>query len=133
MRALKTFILVLVAAVPALLQAQDVTPSPSPAASASPAKRHYRRSAAPSATSAPAQTANPTPAAPGAAAKPSRHIPGPQASQAPGGGNGQVWVNSETHVYHKEGSKWYGRTKHGKYLSEAEAQKEGYHAAKNER
>jgi len=133
MRALKTFALVLAAAVaaPALLHAQDVTPSPSPAASASPAKRHYRRAAA--AANAPAQTASPTPGSSAAATQPSRHIPGPQAQQAPGGGNGQVWVNTETHVYHKEGSKWYGRTKRGKYLSEAEAQKEGYHAAKNEK
>jgi hypothetical protein len=36
-----------------------------------------------------------------------------------------VWVNSETHVYHKEGSRWYGRTKKGKYMKESEAIKEG--------
>jgi hypothetical protein len=127
MHALKTFVLVLAAA-PVLLQAQDVTPSPGPAASASPAKRHYRRAA--SGANAPTQTASPTPGTSGVAAKPSRRVPGPQAQQAPGGGNGQVWVNTETHAYHKEGSKWYGHTKHGKYLSEAEAQKEGYRAAK---
>jgi hypothetical protein len=44
-----------------------------------------------------------------------------------------VWVNTDTHAYHKEGSKWYGRTKHGKYLSEAEAIKEGDHPAKDEK
>jgi hypothetical protein len=44
-----------------------------------------------------------------------------------------VWVNSETHVYHKEGSKWYGRTKHGQYMTEADATKAGFHAAKNEK
>jgi hypothetical protein len=62
-----------------------------------------------------------------------RTPPAPQAVQAPGGGAGQVWVNTETHVYHKEGSKWYGRTKHGKYMTEADAMKEGDHPAKNEK
>jgi hypothetical protein len=44
---------------------------------------------------------------------------------APGGGRGLVWVNTETHVYHKEGSRFYGTTKKGKYMSEAAAIKEG--------
>lgn len=44
---------------------------------------------------------------------------------APGGGRGLVWVNTETHIYHKEGSRFYGTTKKGKYMSEAAAIKEG--------
>jgi hypothetical protein len=44
---------------------------------------------------------------------------------AAGGGPGMVWVNTESHIYHREGSKWYGRTKHGKYMSELDAIKEG--------
>ncbi|MDQ2901420.1 MAG: helix-hairpin-helix domain-containing protein, partial [Acidobacteriota bacterium] len=35
----------------------------------------------------------------------------PSATQAPGGGNGMVWVNTETKVYHRQGDRWYGRTK----------------------
>jgi hypothetical protein len=50
-------------------------------------------------------------------------------SPAPGGGHGLVWVNTETHVYHKEGSRFYGTTKKGKYMTEAEAIKEGDKAA----
>ncbi|HEU5245499.1 MAG TPA: hypothetical protein VFU09_00255, partial [Candidatus Udaeobacter sp.] len=49
---------------------------------------------------------------------------------APGGGHGLVWVNTETHVYHREGSRFYGTTKKGKYMTEAEAIKEGNKAAK---
>ena len=48
---------------------------------------------------------------------------------APGGGHGLVWVNTETHVYHREGSRFYGTTKKGKYMTEAEAMKEGSRAA----
>jgi hypothetical protein len=61
-------------------------------------------------------------------------LPRTSHSHAPatGGDNGQVWVNSATHVYHKEGSRFYGKTKHGKYMSEQDAIKEGDHAAKNQ-
>ena len=47
------------------------------------------------------------------------------ATPATGGGRGLVWVNIETHVYHKERSRFYGTTKKGKYVSEADAIKEG--------
>jgi hypothetical protein len=42
-----------------------------------------------------------------------------------------VWVNTGTKVYHKSGSKYYGNTKQGKWMSEADAQKAGYKAASN--
>jgi len=51
------------------------------------------------------------------------------ATPAAGGGHGLVWVNTETHVYHKEGSRFYGKTKKGKYVIEADAIKEGDRAA----
>jgi hypothetical protein len=51
---------------------------------------------------------------------------------AAGGGPGQVWVNTKSHIYHKPGSKLYGKTKHGKYMSEADAIKEGDHLDKSE-
>ena len=43
---------------------------------------------------------------------------------------GMVWVNTSTKVYHREGDRWYGKTKQGKFMTEDEAIKEGYHASK---
>ena len=45
--------------------------------------------------------------------------------------SGQVWVNTESKVYHKSG-RWYGKTKQGKFMSEADAQKAGFHEDKGE-
>jgi hypothetical protein len=34
-----------------------------------------------------------------------------------------VWVNLDSGVYHFESSRYYGQTKNGKYMSEADAGK----------
>jgi hypothetical protein len=134
MRSLIPLILITLFTAAPLIRAADPTPTPSPEATATPAKKHSKKSkAAATETATPAAVANSaaTPAASPAAKK--HKAPEPQAVQAAGGGNGQVWVNNETHVYHKEGSKWYGKTKQGKYMSEADAVKEGDKPAKNEK
>ena len=41
-----------------------------------------------------------------------------------------VWLNTETKVYHKSGDKFFANTKHGKCMSEADAQKTGAHLSK---
>lgn len=45
---------------------------------------------------------------------------------------GMVWVNTDTGIFHKEDSRWYGKTKEGKFMTEDDATKAGYHGAKNE-
>lgn len=47
---------------------------------------------------------------------------------------GLVWVNTGAgnKAYHKGESKYYGTTKSGKFMTVADAEKAGYHEAKNE-
>jgi hypothetical protein len=41
----------------------------------------------------------------------------------------RVWVNTASGVYHCPGSRWYGNTKQGQYMTQAEAQKKHYRPA----
>jgi hypothetical protein len=131
-------------------QAQSPTPPESPSPSQTPAKHRATKKA--KATPVPATHPAPSPSpgkfnlgdlfkpktsgaasSPAAASAPAKgtNTQGAMKAPAPGGGHGKVWVNTETHVYHKEGSRFYGTTKKGKYMTEAEATKEGNKAAQH--
>jgi hypothetical protein len=43
----------------------------------------------------------------------------------------KVWVNLDTGIFHK-GGRWYGKTKNGKFMTEDDAKKAGYQAAKRD-
>ena len=87
----------------------------------------FAQSAAPAAKPAPAAMAT-APAAAPAATTAKMTAAAPAAAPAAGGGAGKVWLNTKSNVYHCEGSKHYGKTKEGTYLTEAEAKAKGAHA-----
>ncbi len=102
------------------------------------ARTQSTSSGASSKTSQPADPTSPTATAPApqpssgnaAAAKTASKSGGAASAQeiAAAKASGKVWVNTESGVYHKSG-RWYGKTKSGKFMTEAEAKAAGYKPA----
>lgn len=76
---------------------------------------------------APARAPRATPATP---ATGSSHLSPSQITAQVPPSPGMVWVNSETRVFHRQGDPWYGKTKKGQFMNEADAVKAGYREAK---
>lgn len=92
-------------------------------------KKATKAATAPAAGAAPAAAvtaAKPAPAAAVTAAKPA---PTSTNAPAPGAAAGQVWANDATKVYHCANDKFFGKTKKGEYMSEADAKAKGFHAS----
>ncbi len=43
----------------------------------------------------------------------------------------KVWVNTNSGTYHCSGTRWYGKTKEGEYMTQKQAQEKGYRPAHN--
>jgi hypothetical protein len=98
------------------------------------AKKRKKKTSTDTAAPAPVAStpvASATPAAPAAKATPAPANNASASEIASAQSSGKVWVNTETKVYHKSG-RWYGKTKQGKFMTEDDAKKAGFHAAKSE-
>ena len=99
-----------------------------PVTAATPAPAAKPAATAPAAAAAPVAPTAAVPAATApAATKTTKAKSGPAATPAPGGGPGMVWASTGSKAYHCQGDRWYGTTKSGSYMTEAEAKSKGLH------
>jgi HAMP domain-containing protein len=49
-----------------------------------------------------------------------------------GNPDARVWVNTRSGAYHCPGTRWFGKTHEGEYMTQKEAQDKGYYPAANQ-
>lgn len=98
---------------------------PAPATTAAPAAS---KAVAASAVATPVAASSAASAASTASAKAAPKASASAMAEAPGGGEGKVWVNSKPKTYHCQGTEHYGKTKGGEYMTEADAKAKGAYA-----
>jgi micrococcal nuclease len=60
----------------------------------------------------------------------SANVPGKgSTAQSTGASDTRVWVNTSSRVYHCPGTRYYGNTAHGAYMTESEATRQGHRPA----
>ena len=111
---------------------KDATGSAMPAAAATAPTPALKSAPATASTPVVAASPAPTPAAAPVSKSAPAARPAAQQQTPPANGAGMVWVNTASGVDHKPGTRWYGKTEQGKYMTEADAQKAGYLAADKE-
>ena len=112
---MKSFVKALMLGAALLLSAHGHAQTTAPAASKAVVVANPMAASAPGAT------------APAAVKQPAAAL---NKAQAPGGGDGKVWVNTASNVYHCAGTRYYGKTKAGLYMTESDAKAKGNHANK---
>jgi hypothetical protein len=58
--------------------------------------------------------------------RPSAHERAEAARAPPAAGQGRVWANTKSGKYWLPGSRYYGKTKQGEYMSETDARAKGF-------
>ena len=123
MKRIVTLLLLMFALQATLIHAQGPAPTPVPTPQPLPPTVPTPPAPPPKApspvpTPAPAPTPAPTPRALAVALQTDEGNP-----------DVKVWVNTNSGVYHCPGTRWYGTTKQGEYMPQAEAQKKRYRPA----
>lgn len=63
------------------------------------------------------------------AAAPAKKAVNTTAATAAAAAPGQVWVNTDSKIYHCQGSQHFGKTKHGEHMQQVAAKAKGFKPA----